>query len=150
MHIGDALKNAKVHNYELETWQLVENDDTRQVLKILETNPEETIALVASLSTLDYTTGEFVPFKDIRKSMCTLHFGSDYWSTPNRTRFLQEVCSFDPYQLLRTATSNEYYVRMLQKMSNLFHRIIKIFRHFEMCKLFLTFSSFFYNSKRKF
>ncbi|XP_067204074.1 uncharacterized protein ldd isoform X2 [Linepithema humile] len=109
MHIGDALKNAKVHNYNLETWQLVENGDTRQVLKILEAHPEETIALVASLSTLNYTTGEFVSFKDIRKTMCTLRFGSDYWSTPNRTRFLQEICSFDPYQLLKTATSNEYH-----------------------------------------
>lgn len=116
MHIGDALKNAKVHNYNLETWQLVENGDTRQVLKILEAHPEETIALIASLGTVNYTTGEFVSLKDIRKTVCTLRFGSDYWSTPNRTRFLQEICSFDPYQLLKTATSNEYYVCIPQKM----------------------------------
>jgi len=116
MHIGDALKNAKMHNYNLETWELMENDDTRQVLKILEDHPEETIALVASLTMLNYTTGEFVSFKDIRKTMCVLHFNSDYWLIPNRTRFLREVCSFDPYQLLKTATSNEYYVRMPRKV----------------------------------
>jgi len=115
MHIGDALKNAKVHNYTLETWELVENDDTRQVLKILENHPEETIALIASFSALNYTTGKFVSFKDVRKTMCTLRFNSDYWSTPERMRFLREVCSFDPYQLLKTATSKEYYVRIHTK-----------------------------------
>lgn len=110
MHISDTLKNAEIHNYKLETWELAENGDTRQMLKLLEAHPEETIALVATLSTLNYTTGEFIPFKDIRRTMCILRFGSDYWSQPNRTRFLQEVCSFDPYQLLKTATSDEYYV----------------------------------------
>lgn len=111
MHIGNALKKAEIHNYNLEIWELAENGDTRQMLKILEDYPEETIALIATLSTFNYTTGGFVPFKDIRRSMCTLHFNSNYWSTPNRTRFLQKVCSFDPYQLLKTATSDEYHVR---------------------------------------
>ncbi|XP_018348552.1 PREDICTED: uncharacterized protein LOC108752306 [Trachymyrmex septentrionalis] len=109
IHIGNALKNAEIHNYELKTWELMENGDTRQVLKILEAHPEETVALIATLSTLNDVTGEFMPFKDVRKMMCTQHFNSDYWSTTNRTRFLQEICSFDPYQLLRTATSDEYY-----------------------------------------
>ncbi|XP_029170086.1 LOW QUALITY PROTEIN: uncharacterized protein LOC114939826 [Nylanderia fulva] len=109
MHIGDALKKAEIHNYNLEIWKLAENGDTRQLLKILEENPEETIALIATLSTLNYTTGKFMPFKDIRRTMCTLHFNSNYWSTPNRTHFLQRVCSFDPYQLLKTATSDEYH-----------------------------------------
>ncbi|XP_028048892.2 uncharacterized protein LOC105837746 isoform X2 [Monomorium pharaonis] len=109
VHIGNALKNAELHDYKLETWQLAENGDTRQLLKILEAYPEETVALIAILSTLDYTTGDFVPFKDLRKTMCTQHFNSNYWSTARKTRFLQEVCSFDPYQLLKTATSDEYY-----------------------------------------
>lgn len=111
IHIGNTLKNAKIHDHKLETWELTENDDTRQMLKILEAHPEETVALIAVLSTLDDTTGDFVPFKDLRKTMCTQHFNSDYWSTAKRTRFLQEVCSFDPYQLLKTATSDEFYVR---------------------------------------
>ncbi|XP_011684588.1 PREDICTED: uncharacterized protein LOC105447955 isoform X2 [Wasmannia auropunctata] len=109
LHIGNALKNVEVHDHELKTWQLMANDDTRQVLKILEANPEETVALIATLSTLDDATGEFMPFEDIRKTMCTQRFNSNYWSTTNRTRFLEEVCSFDPYQLLKTATSDEYY-----------------------------------------
>lgn len=115
IHIGNALKKAEIHNYNLEIWELAENGDTRQMLKILEDYPEETIALIATLSTLNYTTGQFISFKDVRRTMCTLHFNSDYWSTPNRTRFLQKVCSFDPYQLLRTATSGEYYVRTQKK-----------------------------------
>ncbi|KAG5315958.1 ABCAD protein, partial [Acromyrmex insinuator] len=109
IHIGNALKHAEIHNYELKTWELAENGDMRQVLKILEAHPEETVALIATLSTLNDVTGEFMPFKDVRKMMCTQHFNSEYWSTTNRTRFLQEICSFDPYQLLRTATSDEYY-----------------------------------------
>jgi len=112
IHISDALKNAEIHNYELKTWKLAENGDARRILKILEAHPEETVALIATLSTLNDETGEFIPFKDVRKTMCIHHFNSDYWSTTNRTRFLQEVCSFDPYQLLKTVTSDEYYVRM--------------------------------------
>lgn len=112
--MGNALRNAEVHDNKLEIWQLAENDDTRQMLKILEAYPEETVALIAALSTLDDTTGEFAPFKDIRKTMCSQHFNSSYWSTTRRTRFLQEVCSFDPYQLLKSATSDEYYVRTIK------------------------------------
>lgn len=116
LHLNDALKNAKIHNHSIETWELAENGDTRQILKILEAHPEETIALIATLSTFNYTTGELLPFKDIRRSMCTSRFGSAYWSEPRRSHFLQEVCSFDPYQLLKTATSDEYYVRISVKI----------------------------------
>lgn len=111
IHISNALKTAEIHNYSLETWELADNYNTRQILKILEAHPEEAIALVATLSTLNSTTGIFMPFKDLRRTMCTLHFNSDYWSKPNRTSFLQEMCSFDAYQLLKFATSEEYYVR---------------------------------------
>ncbi|XP_019697173.1 ATP-binding cassette sub-family A member 13 isoform X1 [Harpegnathos saltator] len=110
LHINDALKDEKIRDdHKIETWELTQNGDTRQMLKILEAHPEETIALVASLSTFNHTTGEFLPFKDIRKTMCTAHFVSNYWFEPHRVDFLQKVCSFDPYQLLRTATSDEYY-----------------------------------------
>ncbi|XP_020291877.1 uncharacterized protein LOC109858741 isoform X2 [Pseudomyrmex gracilis] len=109
IHISNALKTVEINNYSLETWELADNYNTRQILKILESHPEEAIALVATLSTLNSTTGIFLPFKDLRRTMCTLHFNSDYWSTPNRTNFLRELCSFDAYQLLKFATSEEYY-----------------------------------------
>lgn len=113
VRITEALRNADIRDRKLETWKLMENGDTRQILKILEAHPEETIALVATLSTFNRTTGDLVPFNDLRRTMCTRHFDSDYWSEANRTRFLQEVCSFDAYQLLKTATSAEYHVRTL-------------------------------------
>lgn len=117
MHITDALQNLEVRDYNLETWKLVDNSDIRQVLKILEAHPEETIALAATLSIFNYTTDGSVSFKEIRKIMCTHHFHSDFWSQPNRKDFLQEVCSFDPYQLLKTATSEEYYVCISTKFN---------------------------------
>ncbi|XP_014474957.1 PREDICTED: ATP-binding cassette sub-family A member 13 isoform X2 [Dinoponera quadriceps] len=109
MHINDALKNAKIRNHRIETWELMENGDTRQMLKILEAHPEETIALVAILNTYNRTTGKLRPFKDIRRDMCINHFGSDYWNEQHRLHFLHEVCSFDPYQLLKSITSDEYH-----------------------------------------
>ncbi|RLU15876.1 hypothetical protein DMN91_011632 [Ooceraea biroi] len=114
-HVGNMIKNAEIRNNELYTWQLTENDDTRQVIKLLEAHPENTIALIATLDALRYDhPSRLMPFKDIRKIMCNFHFASvpfnsTYWSTPKRKQFLQEVCSFDPYQLLKTATSNEFY-----------------------------------------
>ncbi|KAL6258986.1 hypothetical protein P5V15_008908 [Pogonomyrmex californicus] len=108
MHIGNVLKNAKTHDYKLEIWEL-ENGDMHQMLKILEAHPEETIALIATLSTFNDTIGWFMNYKDVRKIMCTHYFNSDYWSTANRIHFLREVCSFDPHQLLRAVTSDEYY-----------------------------------------
>jgi hypothetical protein len=112
------LKNAVIRNNELYTWQLMGNDDMRQMIKLLEAHPEDTIALIATLGVLHYPdhASQRVSFKDIRKIICNLHFASvpfnsTYWSTPNRARFLQEMCLFDPYQLLKTATSNEFYVR---------------------------------------
>jgi len=131
IHISDALKNAEIHNYELKTWELAKND-ARQILKILEAHPEETVALIATLSTLNDETGEFIPFKDIRKTMCIHHFNSDYWSTTNRTRFLQEVCSFNAYQLLKTVTSDEYYVRnkdniIKQNLNSLFNLMARLY-----------------------
>lgn len=112
MHVNNALRSRKIHDSRIETWQLAENDDTRQMMKILEAHPEETIALIAILSTFNYTTSGLLPFKDIRRTMCTNHFDSRYWSEPRRLHFLQEVCSFDPYQLLKSVTSDEYHVRM--------------------------------------
>jgi len=146
IHISDALKNAEIHNYELKTWELAENGDARQILKILEAHPEETVALIATLSTLNDETGEFIPFKDIRKTMCIRHFNSDYWST-NRTRFLQEICSFEPFQLLKTITSDEYYVRnkdniIKQNLNNLFNLMTRLYAQISFELIFKNIVSF--------
>jgi len=118
IYVSNMLKNAVIHNNELYTWQLTGNDDMRQMIKLLEAHPEDTIALIATLGVRRYPdhVSQPVSFKDIRKNMCNLNFASmpfnsTYWSTTNRTRFLQKVCSFDPHQLLKTVTSNEFYVR---------------------------------------
>lgn len=124
LHVGNTMRKAKIRDNELSTWQLTENDDTRQMIKLLEAHPEDTIALVVTLHALrfvDPTSQQTMTFKDVRRTMCNLHFASvpfksSYWSTPNRTRFLQEVCSFDPYQLLKTVTSNEFYVRKIARL----------------------------------
>jgi len=118
IYLSNTLKNAVIRDNELYTWQLTGNDDMRQMIKLLEAHPEDTITLIATIGVLRYPdhASQPVSFKDIRKAMCNLHFASvpfnfTYWSTPNRMQFLQEVCSFDPYQLLKTVTSNEFYVR---------------------------------------
>ncbi|XP_043253492.1 retinal-specific phospholipid-transporting ATPase ABCA4 isoform X1 [Colletes gigas] len=110
IHVATALKNIKVQNDRVNVWDFVESGDARELLKILDAHPEETIALGASLITVDGTANAFLPYGDIRRTMCNFRFDSSYWSTPNRTRFINEICSFDPYQLLRTITSEEYYL----------------------------------------
>lgn len=123
IHVSNTMKNVKIRNNELYTWQLTENDDTRQMIKLLEAHPEDTIALIATLEVFRHTghPSQLMSFMDVRKIMCNLHFASDpfnssYWSTPDRRQFLQEVCSFDPYQLLKAATSNEFYVCKSQRL----------------------------------
>lgn len=109
-HITNAIKNIKTQNNHLNIWDFVENGDARQLLKILDNHPEETIALVVTLSTLNSPANVFMSYEDVRKTMCSFRFNSSYWSTPNRTRFIKEICSFDPDQLLKGVTSAEYYV----------------------------------------
>ncbi|KAG7198455.1 hypothetical protein KM043_005838 [Ampulex compressa] len=115
VHISESLRNVEPKDNRIHTWELVKNGDVRQLIKILEAHPEETIALIASLAKFNMTTGSLVPYKDLRKTMCNFHFYSDYWSQPNRTRFLSDVCSFDAYQLLKTITSQEYYDILLRR-----------------------------------
>lgn len=110
MHISNALERVNVHGNRINIWDLVDSGDARQLLKILDTHPEETIALVASLSAINSTQGVFLSHKDVRRIVCNFYFNSSFWDTPNRTRFIKEVCSFDPHQLLKTVTSEEYYV----------------------------------------
>nr|XP_012136751.1 PREDICTED: uncharacterized protein LOC100878441 isoform X3 [Megachile rotundata] len=119
IHIANAMKSMKVQNGRVNIWDFVENSDVRQLLKILDEHPEETIALVASLSDANLNTGGFMSYENVRNLVCHYRFRSSYWSTPNRTRFLQEVCSFDPYQLLKTVTSEEYYLLVTGHRSTL-------------------------------
>lgn len=109
-HVTNAIKNINSRNGHVDIWDFMESGDARQLLRILDNHPEETITLVATLSTLNATTGGLMSYQDVRKTMCNFRFNSSYWSTPNRTRFIKEICSFDPYQLLRSTTSAEYYV----------------------------------------
>ena len=109
-HIAEATKSINTENRDVNIWDFVESGDARQLLKILDHHPEETIALVASLVTLDPSTNALASYEDVRRAMCNFRFNSSYWSTPNGTRFLKEICSFDPEQLLKSVTSAEYYV----------------------------------------
>lgn len=113
-HITNAMKNINTENRDINIWDFVESGDARRLLKILDHHPEETIALVASLTTLDSSTNAFASYEDVRRAMCNFRFNSSYWSTPNRTRFVTEICSLDPEQLLKSVTSVEYYVSQSQ------------------------------------
>ncbi|XP_076548743.1 lipid droplet defective isoform X1 [Osmia lignaria lignaria] len=113
IHISNAMKNMNVENDRVNIWDFVENNDVRRLLKILDTHPEETIALIASLGTTGLNLHGLMDYEDVRKIICNFHFNSSYWSAPNRTRFIKEICSFDPYQLLKTVTSEEYYLLLI-------------------------------------
>ena len=119
MHISNALERVNVHGNRINIWDLVDSGDARQLLKILDTHPEETIALVVSLSAINPPQGVFFSHKDVRRTMCNFYFNSSFWDTPNRTRFIKEVCSFDPHQLLKTVTSEEYYLAVTGQRSAL-------------------------------
>ncbi|CAK9819447.1 ATP-binding cassette sub-family A member 13 [Anthophora plagiata] len=117
-HIANAIKTLNMKN-DIHIWDLVESGDVRQLLKILDTHPEETIALVVTLSTLNTTTDNLMPYVDVRRTMCNFRFNSTYWSMPNRTHFIKEICSFDPYQLLKSITSAEYYYLVTNRVTKL-------------------------------
>lgn len=93
----------------IDIWDFVGSGDARQLLKILEAHPEETIGLTAQVAAISARTDTF-SFENVRKLICDPRNPPAYWSNANRSRFIQEVCSFDPYQLLRSVTSEEYYV----------------------------------------
>ncbi|XP_017788277.1 PREDICTED: uncharacterized protein LOC108570860 [Habropoda laboriosa] len=118
-HIVNAVKTLNTKNDDIRIWDLVESGDMRRLLKILDTHPEETIALVVSLCTMNKTTGHLISYEDVRKTMCDFQFNSSYWSTSNRTRFIREICSFDPSQLLKSVTSAEYYFLVTNRGSKM-------------------------------
>lgn len=109
-HVATALQNVKVQNGHMHIWDFVESGDVRQLLKILDNHPQETIALGANVNIIFLMKGNSLSYEHLRDVVCNFHFNVSYWSTPNRSRFLNEICSFDPYQLLKTVTSEDYYV----------------------------------------
>ncbi|OAD61200.1 ATP-binding cassette sub-family A member 13 [Eufriesea mexicana] len=117
LHIANAMNNIKTTNGDVHIWDFVESSDARQLLKILDTHPEETIILISSLysSTWILLLDNIETFENVKKIMCNFRFNSSYWSTPNRTRFINEICSFDPYQLLQSVTSAEYYALVIHR-----------------------------------
>ncbi|CAL7936973.1 unnamed protein product [Xylocopa violacea] len=117
-HVTHAIKTLKTRDGNINIWDLVESGDSHQLLKILDTHPEETIALAVSIeathSMMNYTSS----YKELRDFTCKLPSKSSYWSTPNRTRFIQEICSFDPDQLLASFTSVDF-ARMVKDRGTL-------------------------------
>lgn len=121
-HAVTALSDPKLKdNRFLHTWDFVESGDVRQLIKILESHPTEAIALAATLTTLNSTTHKSVPFDEFRHEMCNSHFHSEYWSTENRKHFLNQVCVFDPHQLLRSATGDDFYDAIVKGLPTLQH-----------------------------
>ncbi|KAH0550173.1 hypothetical protein KQX54_017854 [Cotesia glomerata] len=102
-----ALKDAiKSEDNALQLWDFVKAGDVHQLIKYLESYPVETISFVATLST--YNTTSLIPFKDIRHTMCNLHFNSSYWSQPKGKHFLSRLCTWDQSELLKQATSEDF------------------------------------------
>ncbi|XP_053973403.1 uncharacterized protein LOC128873691 isoform X1 [Hylaeus volcanicus] len=118
IHVARALQTVEIQNDRIKIWDFVESEDARQLLKILDVHPEETIALCASLAaTTDQTV--FSSYEDATNIVCKFRFNSSYWSSRNRSRFIDEICSIDPYQLLKTVTSEKYYLAVTGRKSTL-------------------------------
>nr|XP_031839600.1 uncharacterized protein LOC116430078 isoform X2 [Nomia melanderi] len=117
LHVAENLKDVKVQDDRIDIWDFVGSGDARQLLKILEAHPEETIGLMAQVIAISARTDTF-SYENVRKLICNARDPLTYWSTANRSRFIQEVCSFDPYQLLRSVTSEEYYIALTNRKSN--------------------------------
>lgn len=113
LNIAEVLNSLEIKNDEMYIWQAVKSGDVQQLLKIMEASPEEAIALISKLLTLDKKTSKIMPFENIRATFCDPRFISDYWTIKDRNNFLMKVCTFDPYQVLKSITSTEFYVRYL-------------------------------------
>ncbi|XP_076641439.1 lipid droplet defective [Halictus rubicundus] len=122
LHVTNTVNKIndidKLRKNRMNIWDFVEGTEVRRLLKILDAHPEETIALVAQMVEIGTRTGNF-SYQNIRKTICNARSPSGYWSAVNRSRFIQQVCSFDPYQLLRSVTSEEYYLALTVGRSSL-------------------------------
>ncbi|XP_035722982.1 uncharacterized protein LOC118441973 isoform X2 [Vespa mandarinia] len=108
-NIAETLETLEIKDDEMYIWQAVKSGDVQQLLKIMEASPEEAIALIARFSTIDKKTSQIMPFENIRATFCDPHFIPNYWSIKDRNYFLMKVCTFDPYQVLKSITSIELY-----------------------------------------
>lgn len=113
-HVAACLKliQANETHTEIHLWDLVEDGDFLQLLKLLEAHPTESISLAATLAWVDPLTSKPLPYNVLREKMCDEHFGTQFWNDTKKIHFLKTICSFDPAQLLKSATSKEFYVRI--------------------------------------
>ncbi|XP_078047717.1 lipid droplet defective isoform X2 [Augochlora pura] len=122
LHVANTVdginKDSGRQSNRMHIWNFVESSEVRRLLRILEAHPEETIALLAQISAVGSKTGNF-SYENIRKTVCNARLPLVYWSTADRSRFVQQVCSFDPYQLLQSVTSEEYYLALTVRRSSL-------------------------------
>ncbi|KAK2584735.1 hypothetical protein KPH14_007066 [Odynerus spinipes] len=109
VHITEALESLEIKGHAIHSWQLWKNGDVQQLIRILETHPEEAIALFATLPMANMSFSTFTSFEKFRNIVCNLHFNSEYWTQNNRSHFLMEICSFDLDQLLTSVTSTAFY-----------------------------------------
>ncbi|KAK0086066.1 hypothetical protein PV325_003922 [Microctonus aethiopoides] len=112
-----ALMDIQLKDGTLHLWDLVRPGNTRQFIKFLETSPIETVSLLASVSTLNSTSP--IPWRDLRHVICNVHFNSTFWSQPKEKHFLSRVCSWNHFELLKGATSEEYVNIIEEKNSSL-------------------------------
>ncbi|XP_046491171.1 uncharacterized protein ldd isoform X1 [Neodiprion pinetum] len=111
-HVAGSLQKIgikKVPSGKFYLWDLVEDGDVRQLLKILEAHPSESISLAATIARFDPTLAQPMLIRDLQHNMCDRHFGTGFWNNTEKINFLKRVCSFDPHQLLKSATSQEFY-----------------------------------------
>ncbi|XP_015191826.1 PREDICTED: uncharacterized protein LOC107074670 isoform X2 [Polistes dominula] len=109
LNIAEALENLEIKNDQIYIWQAVKTGDIQQLLKIFESSPEETIALIFRLLTLDKKNGQFLPYEKLHATFCDPHYFSNYWTKKDRNYFLMKICTFDLYQVLKSITSTEFY-----------------------------------------
>ncbi|XP_028982053.1 uncharacterized protein LOC107039836 isoform X2 [Diachasma alloeum] len=124
--LSEALKNAafvlkenKLEGNVLHLWDMVRPGDVHQLVKFIETRPAETLSLAATLATLNASDNALIPFKELRRAMCYQRFDANFWREANNTEFLDHLCTYDPRQLVRSATSEEYLNIISGKRSSL-------------------------------
>ncbi|XP_011308769.1 uncharacterized protein ldd isoform X2 [Fopius arisanus] len=103
-----ALKENKLGNNVVHLWDLVRPGDVHQLVKFIEARPNEALSLAATLTTFNRSDNSLDSLKELRHRMCYLRFNSSYWRERNNSQFLDHMCTYDPLQLVRSATSEEY------------------------------------------
>lgn len=92
----------------LYIWDLFKHQDVKKLLHTLENEPVKSIALFATMSLIRLNAT--ISIRSLRQTICEQNFDSEYWSRPDSKQFLQQICTFDPYDLLAAVTSEEYKV----------------------------------------